>query len=157
MKWFEWLNGKATAEGVTLEDAPASFVETGLKPVSTADVKALVDAEVVKAVKAKELEFAETQRKEVERLGSREAEIQKREEILKKAESDRRKADIASFCEGLCKEGRLTPAMMKHGMGMENFLEAISGVVTTYEYSEGDKKGKQTPVEYAKAFLGSFK
>ncbi len=152
MKWFDWLKGKATAEGVTLDDAPVNFAETGSKPIP--DIKALVDAQVAKVVDAKNLEFAEAQRK----LDAESSRLKAESDRLKKAEGDRRKAEIASFCEGLCKDGgRLTPAMMKYGIGMETCLESISGIETTYEFSEGDKKKTQTPFEYMKGFLSSFK
>ena len=159
MKWFDWLKVKATAEGVTLEDAP-SFSEPGRGTVpvpSLADVKALVDAQVATQVAAKQVEFAEALKTETQKLATQKADLDKEKTALDKAKADKTKADIVSFCEGLCKEGKLTPAMMKYGMGMTNFLEAISGVETAIEFSEGTEKKKQTPFEYAQSFLGSFK
>mgnify|MGYP001568301260 FL=1 len=156
MKWFDWLKGKAEAEGVALEDAPQSFAEGG-NPKSEIPnpqlIKALVDAEVAKVVAAKTAEFAE----EGSKLKTESDRLKAENEKLEKAKGERKKADIASFCEGLCEEGKLTPAMMKYGMGMTNFLEAISGIETTIEFSEGTEKKKQTPVEYAKSFLSAFK
>ena len=163
MKWFEWMKKKAQDEGVTLEDAPVNFSAPNPPPAPASggqyssppavDIKALVDAEVAKVVTAKTSEFAETQRT----LDAEKARLKAEGEKLEKAKGERMKDEIKSFCEGLCKEGKLTPAMMKYGMGMTNFLESISGVETAIEFSEGAEKKKQTPVEYAKAFLGSFK
>ena len=156
MKWFDWLKGKAAADGVTLEDAPQSFAEGGNPKSEIPNPKlitALVDAEVAKVVAAKTLEFAEQSAK----LKAESDRLKAEGEKLDKAKADKAKADISEFCEGLCKEGRLTPAMTKYGMGMTNFLESISGIETTYEFSEGDKKKTQTPFEYARSFLSSFK
>ena len=47
--------------------------------------------------------------------------------------------------------------MLKYGMGLANFLENIAVIETTIEFSEGDKKKTQTPFEYTKGFLSSFK
>lgn len=150
MKWFDWMKKKAADEGVTIEDAP-SFSEPGLPAM--ADVRARIDAEVAKQTKAKELEFAEAQKK----LDAEDARLKAEGVRLKKAEDDRLQADIKSFCEDLQKKGTLTPAMMKHGMGMQNFLEAISGDKTAIEFSDGDTKKTQTPFEYMKSFLSAFK
>lgn len=152
MKWFDWMKKKAQDEGVTLEDAPAfSEPGRGTAPApSPADIAAQINAEVARQVKTRELEFAEVKKQEDEKLRSREAALREKETAMKKAE-------IASFCEGLCKEGKLTPAMMKHGMGMVSFLEAVSGVKTPVEFSDGDTKKTQTPFEFMTSFLGSFK
>ena len=167
MRWFEWMKKKAADEGVTLEDAPANYSAANPPPAPASggqfssppavDIKALVDAEVTKAAKAKEREFAEKLNVETQHLASQKADLEKEKTALAKAKADSRKAEIASFCEGLCKEGKLTPAMLKYGIGMTNFLEAISGIETSYEFAEGSEKKKQTPVEYAKGFLSSFK
>ncbi len=159
MKLFDWLKGKAAAEGVTLEDAPVNFSAPNPPPAPppAGDIKSLVDAEVAKVVSAKEIEFAEKLKVGTQSLESERAALAAEKAALDKAKADSQKAEIASFCEGLRKDGKLTPAMVKHGMGMTNFLEAISGISTTYEFSEGTEKKKQTPFEYAKSFLGSFK
>lgn len=155
MKWFDWLKGKAKADGVDIEDVPQSFAEGN--PQSAIPnpqlIKSLVDAEVSKVVAAKTSEFAESQRA----LDAEKARLKAEGEKLEKAKADSRKAEISSFCEGLCKEGKITPAMTKYGMGMTNFLEAISGIEASVEFSEGAEKKKQTPFEYAKGFLACFK
>lgn len=155
MKWFEWMKKKAADEGVTIEDAP-SFSEpsrvTATVP-SPADITAQVNAEVSKQVKAKELEFAEAQKT----LDAEKARVKAEAEGLAKAKTEKVKSDIKDFCEGLCKEGKLTPAMMKHGIGMQNFLERIAQVETPIEFSDGDTKKTQTPFEFMKSFLSGFK
>mgnify|MGYP001588256224 CR=1 FL=1 len=156
MKWFEWMKGKAAAEGVTIEDAPQSFAEAGNPKSEIPNPKliaALVDAEVARVVTAKNAEFAETQKT----LDAEKARLKAEGERLKKAEGERRKDEIKSFCEGLCKDGKLTPAMMKYGMGMTNFLEAISGIETAYEFCEPKEGKKLTPAEHIKAFMACFK
>lgn len=58
MKWFDWMKKKAADEGVTIEDAP-SFSEPGRGAApapSQADIQAQVNAEVAKAVTAKNAE-----------------------------------------------------------------------------------------------------
>ena len=153
MKWFDWMKGKAAAEGVTIEDAPVNFMSPPPAPPPAGDIKSLVDAEVAKVVTAKTAEFAETQRT----LDAEKARLKAEGEKLEKAKGERMKDEIKSFCEGLCKEGRLTPAMMKYGMGMTNFLEAISGIETAYEFCEPQEGKKLTPAEHMKGFLACFK
>ena len=155
MKWFDWLKGKAAAEGVALEDAPVNFSAPNPPPAPppAGDIKALVDAEVAKVVTAKNAEFAEQSSK----LKAESDRLKAEGEKLEKAKGERRKEDIASFCEELCKEGKLTPAMSKYGMGMANFLESISGIETTYEFCEPKEGKKLTPVEHIKGFMSSFK
>ena len=156
MKWFEWLKKKATDEGVTLEDAPQSFADGG-NPKSEIPnpqlITALVDAEVAKVVAAKTSEFAEQSSK----LKAESDRLKAEGEKLEKAKGERMKDEIKSFCEGLCKEGKLTPAMMKYGMGMTNFLESISGIETAYEFCEPKEGKKLTPAEHMKGFLACFK
>ena len=155
MKWFDWMKKKAADEGVTIEDAP-SFSEPGRGTVpvpSPADIQAQVNAEVAKVVTAKNAEFAETQRG----LDAEKARLKAEGERLEKAKGERMKDEIKSFCEGLCKEGKLTPAIMKYGMGMTNFLESISGIETAYEFCEPKEGKKLTPAEHIKAFMACFK
>jgi hypothetical protein len=40
---------------------------------------------------------------------------------------------------------------MKHGMGVQAFMEAIAGIETTHDFAEGE--GKQTPREFFESFL----
>ncbi len=159
MKLWEWIMLKAKGEGVTIDDAQ-SFSEPGRGAVSApsqADLQTQINTEVAKQVKAKELEFAEKLQTEKQSLMSQKADLDKEKAALEKAKSEKVKADIQSFCEGLCKEGKLTPAMMKFGMGMQNFMEKIATIQETIEFSEGNEKKTQTPFEYMKGFLGSFK
>lgn len=149
MKFFEWMKKKAKDEGVELEDLPVtaqSFSEADIQ----AKVEAKVEVEVEKRVKAKEMEFSEAQKR-------KETELKTREDALKTQEAEAKKREISSFCEQLQKEGKLTPAQMKYGMGMQTFMEKISEVQETIEFSEGNEKKKQTPFEYFKSFLSSFK
>jgi hypothetical protein len=78
---------------------------------------------------------------------------QARKDERAKADREYARASIASFCEDLAKEGRLTPAMMKTGMGMTNFLERIGSIETPIEFGEGEGRAKQTPLEFMQAFL----
>lgn len=149
MKWFDWLKGKASAEGVSIEDCP-SFAEPEKQKEGKKDMN--IEAEVAKLVKAKELEFAEAQKV----LDNEKARLKTESDNLARAKLERTKADIASFCEGLQKEGKLTPAMMKHGVGIQNFLERLSEITTPMEFSVGDAKKTQTPFEFMKTFLEGF-
>lgn len=90
--------------------------------------------------------FAEARKAEEEKL-------RKREEDLNAKEREARNKGIASFCEALEREGRLTPAMMKAGMGMTNFLTAIGSMDGTIEFGETDHKTSQTPLEFMEMFL----
>jgi hypothetical protein len=139
MKFIEWLKSLASERGVTLEDLPHSFGEDDL------------EARLAQARKEERdkvaAEFAESQK-------AKETDLTAREEKLRAREAQARKDGIAVFCEGLLKEGRLTPAMMKHGMGMRQFLEAVSGIETVFDFAEGDKK--QTPLEFMRTFLSAL-
>jgi len=137
MKFFDWLKGKAAEEGVVIEDIPQSFSES--------DVKARIEAEVEERLKAKAAEFSE-----------KEEVLKKKEEALEKEKDKARKKAISDFCEDLKKKGILVPAMEKFGMGLRNFLEQISSIETPVEFSEGDEKKTQTPLEFMQAFLSSL-
>ena len=133
MKFVEWIRQLAGKEGVTLEDFP------GERQV---EVKVKVEEER----KRLEREFAEAGK-------AREDNLRAREEKMAAREREARKAGITAFCEALAKEGKLTPAMMKVGMGMTNFLESIAAIETPIEFGEADGKSKQTPLEFMQAFL----
>lgn len=139
MKIFDWLKGKAKEEGIVLDEpaSPTSYSE--------GDMKKQID----EAVKAKEIQFAELQKKQ-------EIGLKAREEALKAKEVEARKASINSFCEQLLKAGKLTPAVMKVGMGLQNFLEQIHQDETTIEFTEGDKKKSQTSYEFMQSFLANL-
>lgn len=138
MRFLEWLKQLANREGVQLDDLPASFSEGDLqKQIDAArkDERDKASAEFNEELKKKETEFAT------------------REAKLREGEQKAQRSGIASFCEALCREGKLTPAMMKHGMGMENFLTQISTITTGFEFGEGADKKKQTPLEFMQSFL----
>jgi hypothetical protein len=82
------------------------------------------------------------------------AAIEAKEAELRKARQERDKAEISSFCERLLKEGRLTPAMMKMGMGIGGFMEAVSSIETAWDFKEAE--GKETPLGFFKSFLSSL-
>lgn len=142
MKFMEWIKSLTTKEGVTLDDLPPAFSETDFQAKIDAEVAAKVEAEKTRLAS----EFAEENKKKA-------ADLAAREEAIRQAEAAARKNGIASFCEGLCTRGILTPAMMKHGMGLVNFLEQISSIETTIEFGEGNAAKKQTPVEFMQSFL----
>ncbi len=98
------------------------------------------------AEKAKSAEFAEAQKKKEADIAAREKALADREKALKCDE-------IKSFCEGLLKEGKLTPAMVKHGL--VNFMETLSEQKAgPMQFAEG--AAKQTPLEFMKTFLSGF-
>lgn len=142
MKFFEWLKDLAKKDGVTLDDLPASFSE--------ADVQAKVEAARKEERDKVAQKFAETQKKAADDLTAR-------ENALKGQELQAKKDGIKAFCEGLLKEGKLTPAVMKCGMGMQTFLEQIAAVETTIEFGEGNEKKKQTPLEFMKGLLSGLR
>jgi len=143
-KFWEWLKDMAKKDGVDIE-IPSQFSEK--------DIKKQVDIEVAQKLKTEKeklaAEFAEAQKK-------KDDELKAREEKLRAQEAQAHKSGIAAFCEGLLKEGKLVPAMMKHGMGITAFLEQISAIETTIEFGEGDEKKKQTPLEFMQSFLSGL-
>ncbi len=149
MKWFEWLKGKAKAEGVAIEDMPGSFSEPAVETHSRAPVQADHDAEIKRMMKARELEFAEMKKE----IDAEKARVEAEGEKLAQAKADMIKAEIRSFCDGLCKDGKLTPAMMKCGIGMENYLDKMASITAPIEFSDGNTKKIQTPFEFMKEFL----
>ena len=143
MKFTEWIKQLAGREGVTLEDLPrdAAFSE--------ADVKARIEAARKDERSKVEHEFTEGNRAREETLAAREQKVREKE-------TRDRKGNIASFCETLEREGKLTPAMMTAGMGMTNFLESIAAIETPIEFAEGEEKGEQTPLEFMQTFLSGL-
>lgn len=171
MKLFDWLKGLAVKDGVMIDDMPKSFAEeSGMAacpncgkecgencnfcPKCGAEMKGQTKgaAETSKEEKA----FAEKISSFEEAMKKKNAELKTREDALKAKEIEGKKAEITSFCEGLLKQGRLTPAIMKHGMGVQNFLEQIAEIETVIEFSQGDEKKKQTPVEFMQSFLANL-
>ncbi|NTU41675.1 MAG: hypothetical protein HGA78_01205 [Nitrospirales bacterium] len=64
-------------------------------------------------------------------------------------EAEARRTRNASFCEGLMREGKVTPAMLPNVL---DFMEILSSS-GEFEFSEGEGKSKAQPVERFKAFL----
>ncbi len=87
-------------------------------------------------------EFAEKSRADAQRIADLETQ-------LKKEKEERVKADIASFVEGLKKDGRYLPAWDK--MGMVAFMQKLDA--EPIEFAEGKK---QTPLEFVKGFLSGL-
>lgn len=82
------------------------------------------------------LKEKETALKEfAEKDKARESDIARLTKELAEEKSKQRKAEFNSFCEGLMKEGRLTPAMKPLVM---DFMEILSSS-GEYEFSEGKK------------------
>lgn len=144
MFWMDWFRKKAKEEGVELEGLPAPAPS-----FSEADVKRQVE-DALKVERDKmTAEFAESQKK-------KDDDLKAREDALRAKERQAAKDGIKSFCENLLKEGKLTPAVMKFGMGMENFLEQIAGIETTVEFGEGEEKKKQTLLEFMQELLAGL-
>ncbi len=64
--------------------------------------------------------------------------------------------DVLDFCDSLKRKGILTPAMDRRGMGITNFLHALSVLEATYEFTKAGDEGckeKQTLFEFMKDFL----
>lgn len=91
-------------------------------------------------------EFADKDKAKEEQVASLQRE-------LDEARAEKRKDEFQSFCEGLLREGRLTPAKKP---AVLDFMEIMSGS-GEFEFSEGDdKKVKAQPVEKFKAFLSGL-
>ena len=144
MFWMDWFKKKAKEEGVELEGLP------GPPPsFSEADVTKRVEDALKTERDRMTAEFAEAQKK-------KDDDLKRREDALTAKERQTAKDGITAFCENLLKEGKLTPAVMKFGMGMENFLQQIAGIETTVEFGEGTEKKKQTPLEFIQELLSGL-
>lgn len=131
------------AEGVDVSDVSAAFSE--------AEAQRRVDD----ALKKKDAEFAEKLKSLEEPLRKKEKEIKNREDGLKARETAAAGKGIASFCDKLLKEGRLTPAMLKRGMGLICFMESLSAL-PPQEFSDGDEAKKESPREFRETFLAGL-
>lgn len=96
------------------------------KMYTEADVTAAVEQAVAKARVDLTADFAEQARKE------------------------KIKAEIATFCENLSTQGKLTPAQEK--LGLVEFMTALDSV-TVMEFSAGAPK--LTPLDFMKSFLAA--
>lgn len=97
-------------------------------------------------LKEKEKEIADFSEKDK----AKDTELATIKKDLADEKAKNRKAEFQTFCEGLEKEGKLTPAMKP---AVLDFMEILSGSVE-YEFSEADdKKAKKQPLEAFKTFL----
>ena len=142
MNFWEQLKEKLAQAGVSFRELFGS--ET--PPV-------LYTEDQVAGLKAKAAEDAKTAA--ASSFAEQEAALRAREHKLEDMEADARKKQIASFTEGLKKKGVLVPAMEKMGMGITNFMQAVAGMETMYEFAEDSSK-KQTPLEFMQEFLSKL-
>ncbi len=84
-----------------------------------------------------------------EELGIETADLRQKEKELADRQGALRKAEAAAFCEGLLKEGRVTPAMLKQGL--PGFIEVVSGIQTSHEFAGGEEA--RSPLDFLKGFL----
>ncbi len=144
--FWEELKAFLKGKGVDVGE-PGAFTED--QGIATAAAVARAKAEL-------ENSFAEKETA----LKAKEAELAARA-------AEARKKEVADFCESLKKQGVLTPAMEKLGMGITAFIQAISAIETTYEFSEPDGNGgrnvgeglkpaRQTPYEFMRSFLSGL-
>jgi Uncharacterized protein conserved in bacteria with the myosin-like domain len=102
-----------------------------------------------KELQTKEASFADQQKT----LAQKEAEIAAREKAIADRESAARKAEIASFAEGLCAAGKLLPA---EKAGITALLETLpSDSVVSFADVEG-KEQKKSPGEFVREFLAKL-
>lgn len=102
-----------------------------------------------KELQTKEASFADQQKT----LAQKEAEIAAREKAIADRESAARKAEIASFAEGLCAEGKLLPA---EKAGITALLESLpSDSVVSFADDEG-KEQKKPSAEFVREFLSKL-
>lgn len=85
-------------------------------------------------------------------LSAKDAEIATLKANNAKLEAANRQAEFSEFCDGLVKEGKMTPAQKTYVM---NFMEIAHGV-GEFEFSEGDKTEKKQAIEKFKEFLGTL-
>lgn len=135
------------------EQPVPEFKETVTKKKGGGKVAKEKKAEAVEVVNdfteetaAKEKEFAE-----------REAALTAREEKVKAGEREVVRKEIASFIEANVLEGKLTPALVKAGMGLDNFMEKLMDSDAVVEFSEDNKQVKQSVNEYFRSFVSGLK
>jgi hypothetical protein len=130
--------------------------EGGITEMTEQEIQKKINDGISAALKKKDAEFAEAAKTKETEFSEKEASLKKREDALKSEETARKKKAISDFCEGLKKEGKLIPAMEKLGMGITEFMSQIATNETTIEFGEGDKKAKQTPLEFMQSFLSAL-
>ena len=151
MNFWEELKGFLKGKGIEVDnDSPGAFSEADVKAaVATAVEK--VKAEIDSSFAERDASFAEKESS----LKAKESELTRWSEEIKNRTEEARKIEVAEFCEALKKDGILTPAMEKLGMGITGFMQAISGIETTFEFAEKPDAGpsSQRPFEFMRAFL----
>jgi hypothetical protein len=100
------------------------------------------EADLVKAREEAAAEAREDERKKAE------AEFAERE---RKAGVAARKAETKTWIDRMVKEGKLTPALVKAGVG--GILEFLAESEDTIEFGEADKPEKATPFDRFKAII----
>jgi len=122
------------------DDAPApAFAE----PKGKEDMKTLEETKAaLEAEKQKAAEFAESARKTEEKNKALSAQLQEKE-------SAARRQEYSAFCDGLVKEGRLTPAQRPLALGVMELLSPVA----EYEFAEGQKAA---PLVEFKTFLSGL-
>lgn len=107
------------------------------------DMGKVEELEVQLAARQKELtEFSEKDKE-------KDAEMARLRKEVADEKAKNRQADSTAFCEGLAKEGKLTPAMQPYAL---DFMEILGGI-ETFEFTEGEGKVKKAPLDAFKAFL----
>jgi len=71
---------------------------------------------------------------------------------LEKERSEKRKTEFNTYCDGLVREGKLTPAQKVLAV---DFMEILSDTAE-YEFAEADGKVKKAPLEAFKTFLNTL-
>ena len=110
-------------------------------------------------LRAAETRGKESQFAEMEKLKKEKADLEKEKAEAaartKEIETNARKADVAAFCETLCKEGKLTPALRKI---IEPIMIGVSEISGPIEFAEGVSVGAfdKTPLGGIKAFLAEI-
>jgi hypothetical protein len=128
----------ATAGAGAADPTPTPALVAGT-PSEGNDVKDKNGAPAPEALAAKEADLAK-----------REGELNARADALEAKQAEMDKAAHAAFCEGLVKEGKLTPPLAK---GLADFMAGLKSA-PVLEFSEGDSKTKTPSLDFFKDFLG---
>lgn len=139
-------------EGMALEEKLAEFV---------ASMKELVAGITGSRQQAQKQEFSEAERQELVKAEAEKLLAQAKAEFAQKLEAARaekaavekqmRSREIAQFCEGLKKEGRLLPAWEK--LGLVEFMLSLDAAEQV-EFSQGTEK--LTQVDFMKKLLSEL-
>lgn len=115
MKFSDWLKGKATEDGVDIDDMEAAF--SGANPELEAKIKAEMDAK-----DAKIAAFENAQKENEARFA--------------KMAEERRQAEAVTFASGFIASKRLTPAAAEKLVPLAARIAAADSTVT---FAEGEK------------------